>query len=303
MKEKYRKQVELLIDALPIVMADERVALKGGTAINLFHRDLPRLSVDIDLCYLPVEDRATTFKNIHVILKKIREELESKLGLSVRANHSLDGKKEAKLVATRSGTEIKIEPNYTLRGSLFDPIILDLSTKTQKEFSRQLKVKCLSLADTFGGKICAALDRQHPRDLFDVKMLLEKEGITSDIKDAFLFYLLSHNRPVDELLDPNEKDIASAYDNEFKEMAKIDVPLENLIAARSDLVKSVLASITDDEKKFLVSFVENEPKWDLFKHSKIQDFPSIKWKMYNQSKMTEKKREEYTKKVKSVLKY
>lgn len=159
------------------------------------------------------------------------------------------------------------------------------------------------MADTFGGKICAALDRQHPRDLFDVKMLLEKEGITSDIKDAFLFYLLSHNRPVDELLDPNEKDIASAYDNEFKEMAKIDVPLENLITARSDLVKSVLTSITDDEKKFLVSFVENEPKWDLFKHSKIQDFPSIKWKMYNQSKMTEKKREEYTKKVKSVLKY
>lgn len=303
MKKKYRKQVELLIDALPIVMADERLALKGGTAINLFHRDLPRLSVDIDLCYLPVEDRDTTFKKLHEILKKIKADLESKLGLTVRANRPLDGKQEAKLFAAKTEIEIKIEPNYTIRGSLFDPVLLGLSAKTRKEFSRELKVKCLSIADTFGGKICAALDRQHPRDLFDIKMLLEKEGITTEIKNAFLYYLLSHNRPLNELLEPNRKDISSAYDNEFKEMSEIDIPLEELVAARSELVKRIVESITETDKEFLVSFIENEPKWDIFKHSKIQDFPSIKWKIHNQEKMRETKKDEYLGKVKKVLSY
>ena len=65
MREKYLKQVDTLIEILPIALADKRMALKGGTAINLFHRDLPRLSLDIDLCYLPLEDRVTTFAHIH----------------------------------------------------------------------------------------------------------------------------------------------------------------------------------------------------------------------------------------------
>ena len=56
--DAYRGQVALLIRALPLVAEEPAFALKGGTAINLFVRDLPRLSVDIDLTYLPVEDRA-----------------------------------------------------------------------------------------------------------------------------------------------------------------------------------------------------------------------------------------------------
>jgi len=67
MKNTYKKQVDLLLDVLPFALVDDRFALKGGTAINLFHRDFPRLSVDIDLCYLPLEDRITTFKKIHTI--------------------------------------------------------------------------------------------------------------------------------------------------------------------------------------------------------------------------------------------
>jgi len=55
----YRSQVELLLRVLPYVAKEKVFALKGGTAINLFVRDLPRLSVDIDLTYLPFEDRAT----------------------------------------------------------------------------------------------------------------------------------------------------------------------------------------------------------------------------------------------------
>lgn len=164
-KKRYKKTVELLLEILPYSLKDERVALKGGTAINLFHRNFPRLSVDIDLCYLPLEDRETTFKNLHGILRELKDSLEKRLGLKVRASHSLDGEKEAKLIATKDDIDIKVEPNFVLRSSLFSAVDIELASDAVKEFEKSLTARCLNLADTYGGKICAALDRQHPRDL------------------------------------------------------------------------------------------------------------------------------------------
>ena len=62
--EQFRQQAALLIRTIPLVAAETCFALKGGTAINLFVRDMPRLSVDIDLTYLLVEDRPTSLANI-----------------------------------------------------------------------------------------------------------------------------------------------------------------------------------------------------------------------------------------------
>lgn len=152
-KSNYKETVSLLLEILPYTLKDKRFALKGGTAINLFHRDFPRLSVDIDLCYLPLEDRKTTFLNIHQILLGIKKDLEDKLRLKVISNHPLDGKKEAKLIARSQDVEVKIEPNYTLRSCLFDPELVELSTKAQIEFEKTVEVQCLSLADTFGTKL------------------------------------------------------------------------------------------------------------------------------------------------------
>lgn len=301
MRDKYLKQVKTLIEILPIALTDNRMALKGGTAINLFHRDLPRLSVDIDLCYLPLEDRVTTFTNIHKILLVIKEELEKKLGAEVTANFKLDGKKEAKLRAVIGGIEIKIEPNFTIRGSVFDPVSLPLSVNTSKQFGRSLKVNCLSVADTYGGKICAALDRQHPRDLFDVKFLLENEGITEEVKDSFLFYLTSHNRPINEVLDPRLKDITDQYHSEFVQMSFTEVTQEELEETRVKLIEAINKSLSDNDKKFLISFVSNTPEWELLTHPKIQDFPSVKWKLFNQGKMKEKALTEYVESVQKVL--
>lgn len=70
--ELYRKQVALLIKAAPLVAAETSFALKGGTAINLFVRDMPRLSVDIDLTYLPIADRAASLRDIHAGMGRIR---------------------------------------------------------------------------------------------------------------------------------------------------------------------------------------------------------------------------------------
>ena len=69
--DAYRNQVALLIRALPSVAAEECFAMKGGTAINLFIRDLPRLSVDIDLTYLPVQERAASLAAIDGAMLRI----------------------------------------------------------------------------------------------------------------------------------------------------------------------------------------------------------------------------------------
>jgi hypothetical protein len=140
------------------------------------------------------------------------------------------------------------------------------------------------MPDTYGGKICAALDRQHPRDLYDVKYLFDNEGITEDIKDSFIYDLPSHNRPIDELLNPNFKDISGPFAKEFIEMALAEVSLQDLIQSREKLVKEVRSGLTDRDKKFLLSFIENRPDWTLARDAKIKDFPSVKWKLFNQKK-------------------
>ncbi len=300
-KERYKKTVELLLEVLPHSLKDERVALKGGTAINLFHRNFPRFSVDIDLCYLPLEDRDTTYQNLHEILQELKMSLEKKLGLKVNASNTLDGKKEAKLVAIKNDIEIKIEPNFVLRSSLFPPVDIELASNAVKEFEKSVTARCLNKADTYGGKICAALDRQHPRDLYDVKYLLENEGITPEVKDSFIFYLISHNRPINELLNPNFKDISREYREEFVDMAKNEVSLEELLANREKLVHQIRSSLTENDKKFLVGFVSNEPNWTLVRDSKIQGYPSVKWKLFNQEKMSKAKKDTYLKNVKILF--
>jgi predicted nucleotidyltransferase component of viral defense system len=300
-KEKYKKTVELLLEVLPHSLKDERVALKGGTAINLFHRNFPRFSVDIDLCYLPLEDRETTFQNLHGILREMKGSLEKKLGLKVSASNPLDGRKESKLVAVKDGIEVLIEPNFILRSSLFLPVDIELAANAVKEFKKSVTARCLNVADTYGGKICAALDRQHPRDMYDVKYLLENEGITPEVKDSFIFFLISHNRPINELLNPNFKDISREYREEFVDMAKNEVSLEELLANREKLVHQIKSSLAENDKKFLLGFVANEPDWSLVRDSKIKDYPSVKWKLMNQEKMGKAKKGTYLKNVEMLF--
>ncbi len=301
MKEGYRKQVDLLLDVIEIALADKRVALKGGTAINLFLRDFPRYSVDIDLCYLPIEERTLTFKHLQDILLTIKARVEKDLKYKVAASNTLDGKKEVKLVVSSKDVEIKIEPNFTLRGGLFEPEVRSLSPRAVKELKREISVQCLSMADTYGGKICAALDRQHPRDLYDVKYLFENEGITEKVKDSFIYYLISHNRPLDELLNPKFKDITDPFAKEFVEMAMEEVSVQDLLQSRERLVKEIRSALNDRDKKFLLGFVVNKPNWTLVRDAKIKDYPSVKWKLFNQEKMSETKRTIYLNNVETLF--
>ena len=217
MNQRYKQQVELLVQILPLIDKQPSFAIKGGTAINLFWHDMPRLSVDIDLVYLPLENRSEALKNIRSALDELKGIIEKQIK-GVRVDISQSGGVESKLFVSNPSVQVKIEVNTTIRGSIYEPVEKELSTKAQDIFESFSANKILAYEDLMGGKLCAALDRQHPRDLFDIKQLISRSGITEEISIAFTGYLVSHSRPMHELLNPNFQDISEVFNNEFEGM-------------------------------------------------------------------------------------
>tara|TARA_B100000745_G_scaffold221786_1_gene147912 strand:- start:22078 stop:22992 length:915 start_codon:yes stop_codon:yes gene_type:complete len=296
----YYKQVQLLMQVLPFVAKQECFALKGGTAINLFVREFPRLSVDIDLVYLPMKGRDEALQEICDALDAISAELKAAFK-DIELTEAYKSKRDAlRLIVARNGAQIKVELSPVLRGTVYEPQLMEVCAAAEDEFG-YVEVPVVALADLYAGKICAALDRQHPRDLFDVKWLLENEGLTDEIRKALLVYLSSHNRPMAELLKPQFKDISAIYAGEFANMAEIDVPLEELEAVRERLVALIHQGLTENEKAFLLSFKNREPDWPLLELYEVSELPAIKWKQINLAKMPDEKHKQALEKLKEVL--
>jgi hypothetical protein len=196
---------------------------------------------------------------------------------------------------------VKIEPNLVLRGSVYPPEIKPLSKKAQDLFELSLQSRILSPYDLYAGKICAALDRQHPRDLFDVHLLLKSEGLQSEIRKAFIVYLISHPRPMVEILSPQEKDIRDIFEKEFKRMIAENIPFEALETARDDLVEILREELTMGERRFIVSVKEGRPRWDLLALEGIENLPAVKWKLLNISRMDPTKHQKAVNKLKDYL--
>jgi len=205
-KSPYFKQAELLLRVLPLVNEEKRFALKGGTALNFFVMDMPRLSVDIDLAFLPITPREEALRDIGAALGGIADRIGRAMpDARIERIRAKSGDRLTKLIVGRDGARITIEPNEVIRGTVFPCDERSLVRDAEDLFELSVTVRSLSIADLYGGKLCAALDRQHPRDLFDVKLLLEGGGILDEIRKAFVVYLASHNRPMNELLNPNPR--------------------------------------------------------------------------------------------------
>lgn len=297
------KQAELMLKTIPHVAAESCFALKGGTAINLFVRDMPRLSVDIDLAYLPVDEpRETALKKSAEALGRIAAAIKKTImGTRVQESRAREPERVIRLIVSTGATRIKIEPNEVIRGSVFPSEERELSRRAEETFELSVSARALSLADLYGGKLCAALDRQHPRDLFDVKILLDNEGITDAIRKAFVVYLASHDRPMHELLDPKRKDVRRIYENEFAGMPIEEIAYKDLIAARETLVETLKKELTDGEKTFLISIKSGEPNWSVMGLKGIEKLPALQWKLLNIQKMSTKKRGELLEKLKRTL--
>ncbi len=298
----YYGQAELVLDVLPFINREPVFAIKGGTALNFFVRNLPRLSVDIDLTYLPLIDREQALDKISEKLLHISEDMKRAFSIITATPTYSNGSNYVKsLIVNRGDTTIKIEPNLVIRGSVYPPQTLSLCQKAVDLFERAIDIQSLSLADLYGGKICAALDRQHSRDLFDIKLLLENEGLTNKIRKAFIVYLISHSRPIVEILNPGLQDLKDNFNLEFKGMTEETVTLDELVSARTTLIKCIKQSLTTDERKFILSMKEMNPKWELIELDHVKDLPAVKWKLRNINRMDTKKHKQAVRKLRDYL--
>ena len=290
----------MLLQVLPFISKHNCFALKGGTAINLFVRNLPRLSVDIDLVYLPLKERNEALSDIKKALREVSDDLQATLqGTDVTEAYK-DKEDALRLIVQRSGVQIKVELSPVLRGTVFEPEVMSVSEAVEDEFG-YAEMLVVRLADLYAGKICAALDRQHPRDLYDVKWLLDNEGLTDDLRKALLIYIISHNRPISELLNPVFKDIDAVYKREFADMTEIPVSLEELQSVRQQLVEQIHTGLTSEEKQFLLSFKKGEPDWSLLAIDGVETLPAVKWKQHNLSRMPKNKLQRAYEKLAEVL--
>lgn len=300
-KTKFYPQVVLLLDVLPYIAKESCFALKGGTAINLFVRDFPRLSVDADLTYLGDESREEALQKTEEALLRIKSDLEKQIGAQVTSSSRQSQTTDIKLFVSRDGVQVKIEANPVLRGVLYPSKSMPLNSKVSSEFEKEFEIQVSSLPDLYGGKIAAALDRQHPRDLFDVKLLLENEGISKDIMTGFLVYLMCHKRPPNELLKPTLQDQSSLFDSDFKGMTNIDFNYENFVKTRELLIERINKGLTPEDKRFLLSFFDAKPDWNLFRESRAKELPAIKWKLLNLNKLDPAKKIDQVENLRSIF--
>jgi len=281
----YRKQAALLIKVVPLVAVETSFALKGGTAINLFLRDMPRLSVDIDLTYVPVGDRVSSLKEIDAAMRRIAKAIERGVR-SARVSQSAPRAEKAitKLIVRADDAQIKIEVTPVLRGCVYEPSVRSVSERVEAEFGFA-EMPVVSFADLYAGKIVAALDRQHPRDLFDVRDLLAHEGIDDSLRKAFIVYLLSHDRPMAEVLAPARLDISAEYKRGFEGMVDKPVTLDELLQAREDLIREIGGKMPEQHRRFLISVKRGEPEWALLSLPGAKDLPAVRWKLENLAKL------------------
>ena len=285
MREIYTKQARLLLHILACLEDETSAgepffALKGGTALNFFVRPFPRLSVDIDLTYCPLKERDAAFAAMRESLRRLIIALQLRLP-GVQCTHARPAGGD-KLLVRHEGASVKVEPNGLIRGTVFPTEMRLLCPEAQSVFGIVLAVRCLSEADLYGGKICAALDRQHPRDLFDILPLMQANKLEESTRKAFLVYALSHPRPLAELLDPHPQPLEQIFQTAFSGMTRESTSLETLEEGRTWLMQAVRSGLTLDERRFLLSCKGGEPDWSLAGlPAHVPRLPAVRWKLHN----------------------
>ena len=240
---------------------------------------MPRYSVDIDITYIPIEEREKSLISINSHLAELKEAIEKAIP-DIRVIH----KPEVwKLQCIKGGATIKIEVNGTKRGILGDVERIQLCSKAKAEFGMTCYANIVSWSQLYGGKIVAALSRQHPRDLFDCRGITISEF--NDVKSGFMMCLLGSDKPIVESLSPNPIDQREALQNQFEGMTDEPFGYDDYRQARDNLISVVNSDLTDGEKDFLISFEVGKPDWSKCIAGDLSHFPSVKWKLQNIAKL------------------
>ena len=276
MLDRYIAQVRLLVDILPCVANESAFALKGGTAINLFYRDMPRLSVDIDLTWLPINDRSSSLDEINLALDRIINSIIDRNGKNA-ARRASGG---TRILVNRERVQIKVETSVVMRGTVLPPQSMVASEAVIEQFGF-VEMKVLSFEDLYAGKLVAALDRQHPRDLFDIELLYKNEGLTDDLFRVFMAYVAASRRPMHELLAPSKPVQEVWYSEEFSGMTREGVAMSTLTETTQRLQSDIQSRLTDEFARFLLSLHDAEPNFGLIGLPDAEALPAIRWKIVN----------------------
>lgn len=292
MDTAYIEVVRLLLESVPAIFETPQFAMKGGTAINLFIEDMPRLSVDIDVVFTDHQtSRDQALKAISNGLKTSQSRL-SKAGLEAEVVTTKIGD-EMKFFIRRGRNQVKVEVNHVFRGTVLPVEMQPISSGVRKLFTTELSTPILNASELYGSKIVAAMDRQHPRDLFDVCSLFERTGLTTEIVECFVCYLAGHNRPVHEVLFSRDQDMSPAFENEFVGMTRNPISLQGLKEVRCKLKRELPAALTSNHRQFLLGLVIGEPDWQLMQCSHLSQLPAIRWKLQNLAKLKKSNPEKF----------
>ncbi|MGY8526248.1 nucleotidyl transferase AbiEii/AbiGii toxin family protein [Paracidovorax citrulli] len=293
MDSAYADTVRLLLAVAPPVFTGNLLAMKGGTAINLFLRDMPRLSVDIDAVYLSREAiRDEAIRAIRAELAAIGERA-GRMGLRTRLIKAGECG-ETKLLVGSQTAQVKIEVNHVFRGTVLPVERRPLSRRTADLFGTEFDVPILAPDELYAGKLVAALDRQHPRDLFDVWQLHQAGGITDGMVECFVVYLAGHNRPSHEVLFGRDKDIAAEYRRAFVGMTEIDCALDVLLEVRRRAREELSERLSEQHRRFLLGLCRAEPDWSLLECRHAAELPALRWKLANIETFRSRRPTEFT---------
>jgi predicted nucleotidyltransferase component of viral defense system len=284
-RDNYKRQVALLLDIMPSIGKEKVFALHGGTAINLFEMDMPRLSVDVDLTFIPfTNDREYDIVCIRQGISRIKANISTHFK-NIKFLDENRANEELKLICAKDDVFVKIEVNQINRGIINETRMLRLSQKAQEYFDTYCQIQVVSFGQLWGGKMNAALDRQHPRDLFDMQNFYQHYTITDEIKRGFLFFLLCSKRPIHEVLQPKYIDQRNVLINQFVGMSDTPFSCEDYENIRQKHITFINNSLADIDRDFILSFAKGEAKWN--ENYNFEKHPPIKWKLLNINKLKE----------------
>ena len=132
-------------------------------------------------------------------------------------------------------------------------------------------------------------------------MLYENDGLTKEIRQAFVVYLACAPRPMHELLDPNILDMQTTFQEELLGMTDIEVTYDQLLAIRTQLINDMRTLMTDKERQFLLSLKQGAPDYTLMPFKNLEQLPALQWKLVNIRKMGNTKHQQMVDKLKEVL--
>lgn len=286
MNPVYLDTARLLTQVAPLVFTGDLFALKGGTAINLFVRDMPRLSVDLDLVFADHRlEREDAIAGINAAMRDVAEKLRTR-GFQVHSG-APDETGETRLFVRRENLEVKVEVNTVMRGTVHPVRRAGLTIEASRILMADIELPVLSVDELYGSKLVAAMDRQHLRDLYDVMHLFRHGGITPGIRRCFVAYLACHNRPLHELLAPKLRDISGEYERTFRGMTAEPVELESLLAVRDRLVAELNRGLDGDERGFLMSLAQNATGGTLPGIEHLEQLPGLRWKRMNLERLAQ----------------